>query len=270
MPRSSAKSRRFVRASRDVARNARDWNRTSAAYDRKFASVLGGRYARTWGLWRIPESRTQYLGRVRGERILELGCGAARWSLALRRMGGRPIGLDLSREQLRHARTQAGRRPLPLVRASAHAIPFADRSFELVFCDWGALTFTDPYLTIPECARVLKPGGRLVFATSSPFRFVTHDAKWDRLGRQLIHPYFGRGRLAWRGGAVEFVPTYGEWIGLFRQHHLTVERLVETRPRANARTRYLSVADAKWGRSWPIEVIWSLRREPEPSRPTHR
>jgi SAM-dependent methyltransferase len=56
-----------------------------------------------------------------GKDILELGCGAARWSTELARMGARPVGLDNSARQLEHARglmTGAGVE-FPLVHASA-------------------------------------------------------------------------------------------------------------------------------------------------------
>ena len=33
----------------------------------------------------------------------------------------------------------------PLVHASAEAVPFPDASFDVVFCDHGAMTFADPY-----------------------------------------------------------------------------------------------------------------------------
>jgi len=43
----------------------------------------------------------------------------------------------------------------PLVHASGEAVPFPDASFDIVFCDYGAMTFADPYSTVPEAARLL-------------------------------------------------------------------------------------------------------------------
>ena len=55
-------------------------------------------------MWRIPEEELQVLGEWwLGRDILELGCGAARWLLHLL-SGARPVGLDLSSRQLKHAR----------------------------------------------------------------------------------------------------------------------------------------------------------------------
>ena len=101
----------------------------------------------------------------RGKDVLEFGCGAAQWSIALAKRGARPVGLDLSDRQLEHARrlmAEAGV-DFPLVHASAESVPLPDASFDIVFCDHGAMTFADPYRTVPEAARLLRPGGLFAF-----------------------------------------------------------------------------------------------------------
>jgi ubiquinone/menaquinone biosynthesis C-methylase UbiE len=72
--------------------------------------------------------------------VLELGCGGGQWSIALARRGARALGLDLSIRQLAHARRLAGgaSQPVPFVNANAERAPFADESFDIVFCDHGA------------------------------------------------------------------------------------------------------------------------------------
>lgn len=247
-----------------IRHNRAVWDRVSGWYDRRYARALGGRSAMAWGIFRVPESELRLLGPTRGKEILELGCGAARWSGALARRGARPTGLDLSSAQLARARElqrESGVR-FPLVRASAEQLPFRDASFDLVFCDWGAMTFTDPRRSVPECARVLRRGGPFVFSTASPFRYLTLDLGKDRQVRRLVRPYFGNPRREFEDdAAVEFQPPYGEWIDLFRRNGFAVERLLETRAGRGARTAYLSRADSEWGRSWPLEAIWKLVKE---------
>lgn len=250
-------SRRRTPEADHLRKNLQLWERQSASYDRRFEKVLSGRSAMAWGFWRIPESELQLLGPVRGRRVLELGCGAARWSVALAERGATSVGLDLSSQQLARARTvvrKARRRP-HLVRANAEQVPFADGSFDLVFCDWGAMTFCDPYRTVPEAARLLRPGGRLVFATSTPFRAVAEDRATYRLSPSLRHDYFGLHRID-AANEVNFVLGYSEWIRLFGAHGLRVESLVEPQKPAGRRSRYLSVRDERWARRWPIEAIW--------------
>src|SRR5579862_2322556 len=109
------------------------WQRQSVAYDRRFRRVLGGLHAEAWGLWRVPERSLRLLPEVRDQPTLELGCGGARWSIALARRGARAVGLDLSSAQLGHARREVARAgvAVPLVQGSAERMPFAAGSFAL-------------------------------------------------------------------------------------------------------------------------------------------
>jgi ubiquinone/menaquinone biosynthesis C-methylase UbiE len=123
-----------------------------------------------WGVSNLPEDEIQALGDVSGLRALELGCGACQFGIKVAMRGARVTGLDFSANQLRAAGPnfeETGIR-FPLVRASAEELPFADASFDLLFCDHGAMTFADPHVTVPEASRVLRPGGRLVFNMSTP------------------------------------------------------------------------------------------------------
>ncbi|MGA8303827.1 MAG: class I SAM-dependent methyltransferase [Thermoplasmata archaeon] len=214
-----------------------------------------------WGLWRVPESKLHALGPPKGRDFLEIGCGAARWSIALARKGARAVGLDLSPAQLEHATRllrRSGQR-VYLVRGDAERLPFRTSSFDVVFCDWGAMTFCDPARTVPEAARVLRPGGRLVFATSSPIRNLAQDRRRGRISPKLRYDYFGMHRIAYPG-EVNFQLPYGDWIRLFSQHGFVVESLIETQPRPRDRSAYLGPTDSAWGRRWPLESIWQVRR----------
>ena len=125
-------------------------------------------------MWRIPEDELQVLGDVRDRDVLEYGCGAAQWSVALAADGAASSVSTSRRAQLRHARALVaeGGHPVPLVCAGGEEVPFADATFDLVFCDHGAMSFCDPDRSVPEVARVLRPGGRLVFSHSTPWPYL--------------------------------------------------------------------------------------------------
>jgi hypothetical protein len=75
--------------SEHARKNRAMWEASSDSYEQRHAISLSGEKAMAWGIWRIPEAELQVLGEVASKDILELGCGAARWSIALARLGAR-------------------------------------------------------------------------------------------------------------------------------------------------------------------------------------
>jgi SAM-dependent methyltransferase len=69
-------------------------------------------------------------------------------------------------------------RPRPHVRADAQRLPLADEAFDLVVCSEVGEYLPAPALAIAEIARVLKPGGRLVWATPFMHRADTETDRW--------------------------------------------------------------------------------------------
>ena len=196
--------------------------------------------------------------------MLELGCGAAQWAIALHRLGARVTGLDNSASQLAHARIlmQASSADFPLVHASADATGLADESFDIVFCDHGAMTFADPYSTVPEVARLLRPGGLLAFSMNTPIVDMAWPSGTDHPGECLARDYWDLYGIDEPGQAVAFQLPYGTWIRLFRENSLVIEDLIELRPAASAASSYRDDFDREWARRWPMEHIWRVRRAP--------
>jgi SAM-dependent methyltransferase len=246
----------------DSLRNRAAWDRISEDYQARHAEFIGQPEPR-WGMWQLPESELGVLGHVAGKDVLELGCGAAQWSILLAQRGARVVGLDNSERQLEHARAlmaEAGVE-FPLVHASAEEVPFGDASFDVVFCDHGAMTFGDPYRTVPEAARLLRADGLFAFSHSSPLSMLCWDEEADRMVPRLVADYFGMHRFDDEPGEpVCFNLPYGEWIRLFREHGFRVEALIEIRPPEGAESTYRSAGDTGWARSWPMEEIWKMRK----------
>jgi SAM-dependent methyltransferase len=244
------------------ARNRRLWDEQSADYQARHGQQLAASGGAAWGVWQLPESQLRVLGDVRGLDVLELGCGGAQWSIALAAMGARVTGLDISERQLEHARALmalAGA-DFPLVHSSAESTPLADGSFDVVFCDHGAMTFADPYSTIPETARLLRAGGLLAFCMSTPILDLAWAPGAEHPGGRLVHDYWDLHALQEPGEPVCFQLPYGAWIALFREHGLQVEDLLELRPPADAISSYRDDVDRHWARRWPMEHIWRVRR----------
>ena len=112
------------------------------------------------------------LGVEPGARVVDLACGTGDLCRTLRDAGHQPIGVDFSAGMLRSAHTDA-----PLVRADASRLPFADGSVDAITCGFALRNFVDLAAVTTECARVLRPWGRIALLdvgepTSAPARAV--------------------------------------------------------------------------------------------------
>ena len=244
-----------------VARNRAAWDELSDKYQAEHGPQLAASGGDAWGVWQVPESELRALGEVEGKDVLEFGCGAAQWAIALARRGARVTGLDLSPKQLEHARRavdEAGV-SVELVEGSAEDVPLPDESFDLVFCDHGAMNFTDPYRSVPEAARLLRTGGWFVFSHVTPLLELCWDPQTDKISERLVVDYFGL-HVIDDGETTGFNLPYGEWVRLFRANGLTIEDLIEIQPAPDAETTYRDYAGKEWSRRWPGEEIWRLRK----------
>jgi SAM-dependent methyltransferase len=239
-----------------VAHNRAFWDRDADDYQAAHGDELANAPL-AWGAFRKPEAELHILDDVAGRSVLELGCGAAQWSIALRTKGARCVGLDVSCAQLSHARGAHG--VLPLVLANGERLPFASDAFDVVFCDYGALTFCDPANIIPEVARVLRPNGQLAFCTVHPLIYLTFDEAKQRHTRRLQIPFAQLGRTDSDDGTIDWALSAGAWVGVLRASGFEIERLVELIAADDATTTYVEFAPPKWARRWPAEWIWVAR-----------
>jgi SAM-dependent methyltransferase len=153
------------------------WDGSAAAYQAEHGQFLGDADF-CWGPEGLREARAQLLGPVRGARVLEIGCGAAQCSRWLAGAGARPIGVDISLAQLRHARALDRRTgaAVPVLAADAARLPLRAGSFDLACSAYGALPFVaDATAVHREVGRVLRPGGRWVFSVTHPVRWCLPD-----------------------------------------------------------------------------------------------
>jgi malonyl-CoA O-methyltransferase len=182
----------------------RSFERAAATYDRH--SVLQSE---------VGERLLAHLEPMRLEprRVLDLGCGTGAWLAALeaRFPKSEVIGIDVAPAMLAlaAARTPAWKRLVPMRKprlacADAERLPLAAASVQLVFSNL-ALQWCDPARVFAEAARVLPPGGLILFSTFGPdtlkelrnaFAQVDGDAHVNRfvdmhdLGDALVHASF--------------------------------------------------------------------------------
>jgi SAM-dependent methyltransferase len=243
------------------------WNRYAAdwvaAGERNWAAP-----SPSWGEWGIPEDELHLLPEHMTEmRAIELGCGTGYVSAWMARRGAAVVGIDISEEQLATARRLAAEHHIDvtLIHGNAETVPYPDRSFDFAISEYGAATWCDPYVWIPEVHRLLRPGGRLVFLSNSTLSTLCSPADGslpitDRLERD----YFSMHRFDWRDaadepGGIEFNLPISGWVHLFRDTGFDIVDFFELQaPKPGPEFRFGVTAD--WAHRWPSEQVWKVRK----------
>ncbi len=168
--------------------------------------------------------------------LLDLGCGPGEYRTALEAAGFRWTGVDLDAEE-------------PALRADAHALPFADASFDVVFTVAFLEHAHNPFLAVAEAERVLRPDGLLIgtVAFGEPFHgSFLHPSAWG-VASLLASSGLVLGRL-WRcQDTLEALATMGGYPRAIRPLLRAVERL--------ARLPLLSPRGWRAGRGQPIDSL---------------
>ena len=248
----------------DAAQNRDAWTKANAEYtdSKALASWTGEPH---WGIWHIPDADLGVIGAVRGLDAVELGCGTAYVSAWLARAGARPVGVDITPAQLDTARRCMAETGIefPLVEADGGDTGLPDASADLVISEYGASIWVDPYRWIPEAARLLRPGGRLVFMCNSTISILCAPDGDERVTTTLQRPQRDMRRFDWGKEGVDFQIAHGERIDLLRANGFEIERLLELyAPDGAAEHEYYGFVGVDWARQWPAEEIWIARKAP--------
>ncbi|KUP96438.1 class I SAM-dependent methyltransferase [Thermobifida cellulosilytica] len=223
------------------------WERAADEYQAEHGDFLGDAEF-VWGPEGLTEREARLLGspaQLAGRRVLEIGCGAGQCGRWLRTQGvAEVVGIDVSARQLQHSRRideEVGC-ALPVVQADAQRLPFADAAFDVVCSAYGAFPFIpDARAALAEAARVLRPGGRLVFSVSHPIRWCFPDDPGEE-GLRARDSYFDRRAYVEEDGQgralyVEAHHTIGDWVRAVTGAGLLLRDLVEPEwPEDNTRT----------------------------------
>jgi ubiquinone/menaquinone biosynthesis C-methylase UbiE len=226
--------RRAVSETESRRANGPDWDRYADEYQATHGPFLGD-IGFIWGPEGVAEADLGVLGDLTGKAVLELGSGAGQCSRWVRQAGGVSYGLDLSHRQLQHSLRldEATGVTVPSVRATATQLPFADDTFDVVFCSFGALQFiADIEIAVADVVRVLRPGGRFAFSITHPTRWMFPDdptveglvasqSYWDRT------PYVEVDVATGVASYVEHHRTLGDWVGLLARAGFRLTDLVE-------------------------------------------
>ncbi len=182
---------------------------------------------------------------------LDLGCGSGLYFDVLAATGRTVVGLDRSADQLRIAQG----RSCQIVQGDAAALPFADGTFPTVATMWISTDVDDFAAVLAEAARVLTPGGLLVFYGAHPC-FNGPHTQWMDDGGILAHPTY---RLA---GWHQEAPWWGTYVRrrVGMRHHPLAELLNAFISTGLAIDHVAELGDR------PVPVILAVRAHKPPDR----
>lgn len=221
----------------------------------------------TWGVWSVSNDVLPLLpAELTGVDAVELGCGTGYVSAWLARRGAHVTGVDNSAAQLATARRLAAEHGLPIswIHADAEHLPLPSGCADFAISEYGAALWCRPERWLAEAARILRPGGRLVFLTSHPLAAICIPPDGAAVNTTVNRGYFDLDVLDWRNvavdpGGIEFNRPISAWFRTLAEAGFTVEDFAEARAPAGATGERYGVS-ADWAREWPYEQVWWARR----------
>jgi demethylmenaquinone methyltransferase/2-methoxy-6-polyprenyl-1,4-benzoquinol methylase len=152
-----------------------------------------------------------------GATVLDIACGTGDLCRDLATAGYRPIGVDFSAGMLASARTAA-----PLVRADALVLPVPDAAVDGITCGFALRNFVALEPFVAECARVLRPGGRVALLDVAEPDNALLRAGHHFYFRRVV-PFVGgllsdRAAYAYLPASTAYLPPPAALLDLLRDH----------------------------------------------------
>jgi ubiquinone/menaquinone biosynthesis C-methylase UbiE len=189
-----------------------------------------------WGDFVATESHLRILGDVKRKRILEIGCGGAQNSIVLSKWGAEAVGIDLSNNQILHAKQLAKKEDVgvSLILGNMEELPFKDEVFDIVTTAVSLHYVPDLNAAFAEANRVLTKGGRFCFSASHP---LTEGKLTTFRNKQAVavRDYFKRRIVRWTdkipdGSKVKMHSYYRplqDYFDMLIENGFIIERYIE-------------------------------------------
>jgi len=161
----------------------------------------------------------ELLGKVKGKKILDWGCGSGIYAKILSKRGAVVKGFDISEELIKIAKINNP--DLDLRQGSGYKIPFNEK-FDIVFASLAINYTKDWDKVFSEVKRVLNDKGIFIFSFGNPVTEISKKMDFDGKRIRVIGDYFTQRKIE---GLYENIK--GKEIQLWN-YHRTYETIIKT------------------------------------------
>lgn len=231
-----------------------DWNAAADAYADAQATGLD-----IYRLALFGPAQVALCGDVRGQQLLDVGCGTGYFAREMAQRGAAVTGIDLSPAMLAHAVASEAAAPLGIRYLTGDAAGLqqqvAPATFDIATACLALQDMPDIPGALAAVHHALRPGGRLVMSIAHPCSDTPYR-RWAKDGSGTkqwlcIDRYFDRGpvRYHWKGWKYGFETTaqhatLEDWLGWAFDAGFTLRALREPQPSAAAIGAHPELADA--------------------------
>jgi len=212
----------------------KNWNKMSESYQKEFGKM--------WGTRKFSSGAEDFLGNVRGKKIVELGCGAGQTSITLSKRGAACSGIDFSREQIEYGRFLA-KKEKAKVNFVLGDLNNLDGRFPKNYFDIAFSIFAFQYIEnldrlFASVRKILKKNGLFVFSLDHP---IWTSGEWKKIkGKEVfvLSDYFKRRKVFWswefhkgiKGNFYYYHKSFEDFFRNLTKNGFVVEDVVEPYP----------------------------------------
>ncbi len=172
------------------------WNQSSKDFQKTAKMKLSDIH---WGVHAPYEKELKLLGKIKGKKVIEVGCGGGQNSIALAKKGAKVTGIDLSKEQLKFAENLAKKERVKVnfIKGDFQKLSkyVKKESFDIALSSWAFQYSPDLNKLFKEVYKVLKKNGKFVFAMPHPFQDIIDPMEFKKKRRiKFERSYFDTGR----------------------------------------------------------------------------
>jgi len=230
------------------------WDETSESYQK--SSTISTRSAH-YGPYSPDESTLNLLGKVKGKRILEIGCGGGQCSIAFAKQGAICTAMDLSHQQLEYAKKLAQKNKVDINFFQGNfqnLNKIKSSSMDIVFSAYALQYSPDLSIVFKQVYRVLKKNGILAFSFDHPFFAIINPTN-----HKIVDSYYNTGKhvitQTWVDKSVHPFVYYrvkmSDIFNALQKANFLVERIIEPMTFKNQ----TAWTKGRWKNNYPKKMV---------------